>query len=247
MDGADRVVVARDDDGRGEVVLSRRGEVLELVVDGVFAMDSAHTATERALATLALDRLDPAGAPWRVLVGGLGLGYTARTLLDDPRVGRVEVVELHAALVRWAGAGLLPQLRGVDEARLALVVGDVLDVVPDGVAGTLDAVLLDVDNGPGFLVHAGNAALYDAAFLARVAERLRPGGVLAVWSSEATPDLAEVLGRVCGRTDEVLLPVHRDGRGFTYAVYLAHARGGVGERDGMGQDAGTVTRSDEGA
>jgi hypothetical protein len=82
-------------------------------------------------------------------------------------------------------------------------------------------LLLDVDNGPGFLVHPGNTRVYAAPFLAGAARALRNGGVLGVWSAEASAELALVLERTCGSCEEVLLDVVRDGRTFTYAVYLA--------------------------
>jgi spermidine synthase len=217
-----RVVVARAHDERGELALARRGDVLELVVDGVFAMDSAHTTTERALATLALERVTGDGL--RVVVGGLGLGVTARTVLDETRVAHLDVVELHAALVAWARDGLLPALPeavGGEVDRLLLVVGDVLDVVPALAPGSRDAILLDVDNGPGFLVHEGNAAVYGTAFLAAAARALAPGGVLAVWSADPAPALADALTRACGPCETVTLDAARDGHEFTYTLYLA--------------------------
>jgi spermidine synthase len=213
------VVVARAQEDTGEVVLRRRGEVVELIVDGVFAMDSAHTATEESLAALALERLDGHGL--RVVVGGLGLGYTTRRLLADPRVGEVLVVELHAALVEWTRAGLVPPADGLlDDPRVRVSVADVRDVVPRLPRGSVDAVLLDVDNGPGFLVHPANAAVYGRAFTESAVRAVRGGGVVGVWSADPAPDVAAALERACGRCDEVLLDVTRDGRTFTYAVYL---------------------------
>lgn len=220
----DRIEIARARDAHGELTLALRGDVLELVVDGVFAMDSAQTSTERELARVALDLLtgtDPVTGGrggLQVLVGGLGLGCTARTLLDSPAVGAVEVVELHPALVDWAHQGLLPELADADP-RLTLTVGDVLDVVPRR-AG-LDAVLLDVDNGPDFLVHTGNAAVYGSPFLAAACAALAPGGVLAVWSADRSPALRRTLEAVAGGCSEVLLEVTRAARTFTYALYLA--------------------------
>src|SRR5918911_1368072 len=99
-------VVVREDDGIAELALLRRGDVLELVVDGVFAMDTEHTETERALAALTLEQLG--GDNLRLVVGGLGLGYTTATLLGDPRVSRVDVVGLHAPIVTWLRRGALP-------------------------------------------------------------------------------------------------------------------------------------------
>lgn len=216
--------LGRAEGPRGEVVLRRRttddgGTHLELVVDGVFAMDDVDTTTECALATEALRRLP--GRDLRVLVGGLGLGWTAATALAEPRVGTVEVAELHAPLVRWAEAGRLPALpRG--DPRLRVRTGDVADVLAEH-DGWWDAVLLDVDNGPGFLVHRSNDALYRPAGLAAAVAALRPSGVLAIWSSTPAPRLRESLARLPTTADaeELLLPVARDGRVFTYAVVLA--------------------------
>jgi spermidine synthase len=216
--------LGRAEGPRGEVALRRRttddgGTHLELVVDGVFAMDDLDTSTERALATEALRRLP--GRDLQVLVGGLGLGWTAATALAEPRVGAVEVVELHPALVRWAEEGRLPALPP-GELRLRLRTGDVADVLAEH-SGRWDAVLLDVDNGPGFLVHPSNEALYRPAGLTGAVAALRPHGVLAIWSSSPAPRLRERLGRLPTTADaeELLLPVARDGRELTYAVVLA--------------------------
>ncbi len=221
--------LGRSAGAHGEVLLRRRtaadGEAhLELVVDGVFAMDDVDTSTERLLATEALRRLP--GDRLDVLVGGLGLGWTAATALADPRVAVVDVVELQPALVGWAARGLLPSLAGLSDRRLRLRVGDVaaaLATAPE----RWDAVLLDVDNGPGFLVHQSNAALYRPSGLAAALAALHPGGVLAVWSSDPAPDLTATLGGLPGAVDveQVLQPIERDGRRFEYAVVLARRSG----------------------
>jgi len=216
--GREIIESARDENG--EIVLARRDGVLELIVDGVFAMDTVHTSSEQALAALALARLRGRGL--RVLVGGLGLGFTTATLLADSRVGHVDVVELHPALVDWVRRGLVPHARGLlDDPRLSVRVADVLDVVPSLPRGDLDAVLLDVDNGPGFLTHPGNTAVYSPPFLVAAARALVRGGVLGVWSADPAAELAVALERACGECEEVLLEITRDGRTFTYAVYLA--------------------------
>src|SRR3954463_10356425 len=225
--GSSRIVV-RADDGIAELALLRRrapaGDVLELVVDGVFAMDTEQTETEQALAGLALEQLG--GDDLHVVVGGLGLGYTTATLLADPRVTRVDVVELHEPLGRWLRDGVVPAARGVlDDPRVHVTVGDVADAIPALPAASVDALLLDVDNGPGFLVHPGNPRISAAPFLAAAARLLRPAGVLGVWSAEASTELALVLERTCGSCEEVLLDVDREVRTFTYAVYLARVPG----------------------
>ena len=213
----------------GEVALRRRtgpgGTVVtELIVDGVFAMDDVDTSTERALATETLRRCP--GADLRVLVGGLGLGWTAATVLAEPRVAEVDVAELQPALVRWATDGLLPGLPSLSAERLRLHVSDVAAHLA-GSPRHWDAVLLDVDNGPAFLVHQSNAGLYEEAGLATALGALRPGGVLAIWSSDPAPELADRLAALPGTADveHLLLPVDREGRRFDYAIVFARAAG----------------------
>jgi len=218
------IVLAEAEGPDGRTVLRHRVGRLELIVNGVFAMDSGHTLTERALAELALRRLP--GRPLDVVVGGLGLGYTAQRLLEDPRLHDLLIVELHPALVRWAGEGLVrPADRVLADPRVRVRTGDVRAALPELGAGSVDAVLLDVDNGPGFLVHSGNRGIYRPSFLGRAALALRPGGVLAVWSADPAPELRGALQEACGPTREVLLDVERDGRTFQYAVYLSERPG----------------------
>lgn len=194
--------------------------VYELIANGVFLMDTVDTSTEHMLATQALARVH--GDNLRVLVGGLGLGFTLSAVLEDARVGLVDVVELEAVLVDWLRAGLVP---GVDQSladpRVRVHVRDVADVVPGLPSESIDAVLLDVDNGPTFLVHCRNEAVYAAPFLSEVARCLRPDGVLAMWSSEPSPALAAELAETVGACEQVLTPVNRDGHELTYALYLA--------------------------
>lgn len=217
-------VLARADGVLGEVVLRRRGAgpdvVHELVVNGTFLMDTVDVSTERLLAQAALDAVD--GAALRVLVGGLGLGFTAAALLADPRVARVTVVEIEPLLVRWLRDGVVPSPTGLwDDARLAVVRADINDVVAGLPGAGLDALLLDVDNGPDFLVHDSNARVYEAPLLEHAAAAVRPGGVVAVWSAERSPALRDVLAAAVGACDEHLVTVTRGDRELEYAIYVA--------------------------
>lgn len=222
--------IARSDGEHGEVVLRRRGEVTELIVNGAFAMDDAETRSERELARCAL-RAD--GAVTTVLVGGLGLGVTVAELLRTaPDLAHVEVVEREPALVRWAAAGLLPSGRALSDPRVAIAVADVRATLTGrGDASTTsryDAVLLDVDNGPDFLIHADNAALYEPTVLRAVLSRLRPGGVLAIWCQGYSAPLATALATAAVRTDVVEVDVTRGRHAITYAIHLAWRDGAPG-------------------
>ena len=184
---------------RGEVVLRRAprtgADVEELIVNGVFAMDSTDTWTERKLAEIALT----GSRARRVLVGGLGLGYTAAELLAAD-VEHLDVVEIEDCLVEWAHAGLTPTLAAVAaDSRVALHAGDVAAVLTGrraDLTGPWDAILLDVDNGPDFLIHRANAGLYTPPCLAAAYARLADGGTLAIWCQGPAPDCSAGLRRL---------------------------------------------------
>lgn len=222
------VTVARAEGPRGEVALRRRGPHLELVVNGAFAMDTVDTSSEVALARLALEQV---ARPAAVLVGGLGLGFTARAVLADPRVERLDVVEVEDHLVDWArGAvepALVPELAHLeDDPRCRLWATDVAAVLAGTVppAGPWDVVLLDVDNGPDFLLHEPNARLYAVEGLRAALTQVRGGGALLVWSSHRAPRLLENLALTAreagGSAEEHLLRVEREGRCLDYVLYV---------------------------
>lgn len=215
-------MIARGQGVHGELALRQRGDdpaVYELIVNGVFVMDSVETSTERLLAEKFLARH---AAPRHVLVGGLGLGYTAAALLDDSRVEHVDIVEIEQLLVDWLRRGLVRGARDVlRDPRVHVEIGDVVDVLATMPAGRYDGILLDVDNGPGFLVHDNNASVYESSALAAAGEALREGGVLAVWSAAPAEKLRLDLEAAVGSCDVVTADVVRDGRAMTYYLYLA--------------------------
>jgi len=207
----------------GDVALRRRtgagGTVDELIVNGTFAMDSAEVSTEIALARMATQ---PDGT---VLVGGLGLGFTVAELLRST-VREIDVVELEGCLIDWARAGVTDLLgRVASDPRTRLHVADVADVLTGAPGGPIpsdqqwDAILLDVDNGPDFLIHDANARIYRADLLDAAARRLAPGGTLALWCQGPAPELAQALRDIGGRVEGQVIEVLRDGRWLAYAIY----------------------------
>jgi spermidine synthase len=225
------VEVARSQSDRGELVLRERHtetggpSVLELRANGVFVMDTAEHASELALADAALDLVEQ---PRRVLVGGLGLGFTLDRVLGDRRVERCDVVEIEPALVEWMRDGTIPhgpQLLADDRARV--VVADVATAITEAAPASYDVVLLDVDNGPGHLVHQSNEALYREPFLAAVREGLTPGGAVAVWSAAREPELEADLRTVFGEAEERSQDVRLQDRDDRYWLYVGRReRGG---------------------
>jgi len=222
-------VLGRADGVLGELVLRARSSggvaTVELIGNGVFLMDSGNVTSERALARRTLQALGSGKEPgraWHLLVGGLGLGVTAIELLADPRVATLTVVEVEPALVRWVRRGLVPGAQSlVTNPRVDVVVENVTNVLARTAPGSLDAVLLDVDNGPDFLTHPTNGAIYRRPGLAAAAATLRAGGLLSVWSSSRSPALEADLGAVLGCCDARPIRVRRAGRDLEYVLYTA--------------------------
>jgi spermidine synthase len=223
------VEVARSDTERGELVLTERRAgpdepqrgpaVLELRANGVFVMDTSEHASERALAEAALDAVSE---PRRVLVGGLGLGFTLDRVLGDRRVEHVDVVEIEPALVDWMRDGTIPHGRRLlADRRARVVVADVVSALTEAGSATYDVVLLDVDNGPGHLVHTENSVIYRRPFLQTVRDRLAPGGALVVWSADRAPELVDTLRAVFDEVEERDHAVRLQDRDEHYWLYAA--------------------------
>jgi spermidine synthase len=220
------LTVARSASKRGELALRRRSDgTIELRVNGRFAMDSGETTSERALASRALAATQSQTARLSVVVGGLGLGFTASALLDDARVARVVVAEIEPDLVRWHRTGLVPSPHStrralLDDPRLEVVVADIREVVARQPGDSHDLVLLDVDNGPGLLLYGSNAPIYREPFLAQCARAIRPGGVAANWSASESPALDNAVVAVFGDTEVHRIPVRLSGRRTHYYLYI---------------------------
>ncbi|MBI4422489.1 MAG: spermidine synthase [Elusimicrobia bacterium] len=194
-------VLAYEDTALGPLCLRRRellvepGTVVtEVTLDHEFLMGSYNTASERALASVAL-ALRP-GRDLDVLVGGLGLGYTAREALASDRVGRVEVVELLPQVIGWVERGLVP-LAGELKAdpRLAIVEGDVYRRLAAPPRRAHDLILIDVDHSPSERLDEASGSFYAREGLESAKRHLRPGGVLAVWSCAESSPFSEALRR----------------------------------------------------
>lgn len=173
----------------GELILRRRRPVsmpdtwvYEVKLNGHFLMSSLVRTSEEELARLALTRLD--GRASRVLVGGLGLGYTAAAALGFPEVGHVEVIEFLPEVIGWHQRRLVPLGAALcDDERCRIVQGDCFERVGSASAAEFDAVLIDIDDGPEEVLAPGHRSFYALDGLRGVRRCLRTGGVFGLWTS----------------------------------------------------------------
>jgi spermidine synthase len=165
-------------------------EIYEVKLDDDFLMSSLFTEGEIQLARLALEAQP--GEHLHVLVGGLGLGYTAHAVLEDPRVESLTVVETISDVIDWHRRALLPVSSAlVGDPRTRLVHGDFFDLVRDADVGDMpgwatgfDVILLDIDHSPSHHLHPAHADFYGHEGTRHLRRRLRPGGTFALWSND---------------------------------------------------------------
>lgn len=208
------VVLDRRDGPHGEVVLRRHGELLQIIANGCFLMDTSDGRSERLLVTAALDALRSGGsgasggtdassasaesdasarpaerhAAPRLLLGGLGVGFSLVAAAREPAWGAITVVEREAAILDWHRDGPLAEhsAAALADPRTELVHADLLAHLREA-PRRYDALCLDIDNGPDWTVTEDNDGLYSPAGLAACRARLSPGGVLAIWSARPSP------------------------------------------------------------
>ena len=199
--------------------LKRRGTEFSIMLGTNELMNSRLSGSEEALARLTVERLE-SSAP-RILIGGLGLGFTLRACLPLlPPQAQVTVVELVPAVVAWA-RGPLAALHGdsLDDPRVTILEADVGAVIRAAEA-RWDAILLDVDNGPEGLSRAGNDALYSDSGLAAARTALAPGGVLSVWSAGPDRSFTRRLRASGLSVEEIAVRAGTTKRGARHVVWV---------------------------
>ena len=210
--------------GGEELRLFSHGRDFMIVLGSNELMSTRMRFSEETLATMTLERLDNATSP-HVLVGGYGMGFTLRAALA--KVGpqaRFTVAELVPEIIEWARGPMAEIAAGcLADPRVRLRMGDVAEAIllaPD----PLDAILLDVDNGPDGLVRADNNLLYRKSGLHNARQALRPGGILAVWSAWKDPKFAQRLSEVGFEVEEVEVRARANGKGPRHVIWFARAQ-----------------------
>jgi spermidine synthase len=227
----------------GALSLRRRRElslgvdVFEIKLGDEYLMSSLFTASEIALARLGLAELS--GSGFDVVVGGLGLGYTAEAVLQHEAVKHLVVVEALDAVIDWHRTGLLPLGPALTkDPRCRFVLGDLFALAdskegfdPDEPARRFDAILVDIDHSPDFLLNPRSAGFYQPEGLKRLAFHLHPGGVFGLWSNELpdeafTQRLSAVFAEA--RAERVTFHNPLQNRESTQTIYLARTKANRG-------------------
>jgi spermidine synthase len=213
--------------GGEELKLFAHGRDFMIVLGHNELMSTRLRGSEEALATLTLDRLGNPAAP-HLLIGGYGMGFTLRAALAGiGSQGRIIVAELVPEIIEWARGPMAELAAGcLDDPRVRLRMDDVADAIllaPE----PLDAILLDVDNGPDGLVRADNNRLYSKAGLHNARRALAPGGVLAIWSAAKDPKFVRRMQDVGFEVEEVEVRARIDaqgkGKGPRHVIWFARA------------------------
>jgi spermidine synthase len=201
--------------------LMQRGAEFSMMLGQNELMSSRLSGSEEALATLACRRIEAVNSP-HLLIGGLGMGFTLRAALavlgSD---ARIMVAELVPAVIAWA-RGPMADIFGdsLDDPRASIREADVVDVIASH-GSAFDAILLDVDNGPEGLIRKANDALYDLKGLKAIRRALRPGGVLAVWSSGPNPQFSKRLRAAGFDVNEVAVRATTKRSGARHVIWFA--------------------------
>jgi spermidine synthase len=208
-------------DGGGELRLMRRGAEFSIMLGDNQLMNSRLGGSEEALAVIACERIRARERP-RILIGGLGMGFTLRAALAALGTeARIVVAELVPAVLVWARTSMAEVFgKSLTDPRVSVHEADVGHLIRTG-RSPFDAILLDVDNGPEGLTRKRNDRLYDLEGLSAARSMLRRGGVLAVWSSGPNPNFVQRLCKTGFDVNEVRVRANRTRGGAHHVIWIA--------------------------
>ncbi len=211
-------------------------DVYEIKLEDDFLMSSLFTAAEVEMSRLTLANLS--GADLDIAVGGLGLGFTAQTVLEYPHVRSMVVVEALDEVISWHRRELIPAgITLATDPRCRLIHGDFFGMLgtsgidPEQPQRRFDGIIVDIDHSPSHVLHPSHAPFYEVAGLRRLEDLLRPGGVFTLWSNDPPDDdFVATLGMVFTDVTAEIVGFHNplQGRESTNTVYVARTKSGPG-------------------
>jgi spermidine synthase len=223
----EKIVLTRVTTPHGELQLQQLAQtdekghpVYEVIFNGIFLIASYNKLSEKAVAALAIEPLASKRGALRVLIGGLGIGYSLCAALDYESVREVDVVEIEEHIIRWA-MGLFRKHNGnaCSDPRVSIIQMDLGDYILQ-TDKAYDAIIVDVDNGPTWLALEGNKRLYEGPSLRGFKARLKDRGVLTVWAAQRSEEFQNRLERVFGRAELITVQdVDGHGRQIDYFIY----------------------------
>jgi len=220
MKPREKIATAQTPDG-GEMMLYQHGRDFSITVNGQDLMHSRQHESELELARLGCAHLAGGKAP-KILIGGLGMGYTLRQALDmlDPQA-QVVVGELLGDVVEWNRA-FFGDLNGqpLEDERVDLKTGDIFELISCSRNG-FDAILLDVDNGPDAMTDSGNRRLYSREGIGACRRALRKQGCLAVWSAEPSKKFEQLLMGCSFQVSRYRVPAYKGSKSSSRFVWVA--------------------------
>ena len=215
-----KIATARTPDG-GEMVLYRHDSDFAIEINSQDLMNSRHHESELALARLGCAHLDGRKAP-KILIGGLGMGYTLRQALDMlSSDAQVVVGELLGAVVEW-NREFFGELNGrpLGDKRVDLKTGDIVELI-SGSKSRFDSILLDIDNGPNAMTDSGNRRLYSRQGIGACRRALREQGCLAVWSAEPSKKFEQLLISCSFHVRRFRVPAYKGSKSRSRFVWVA--------------------------
>ena len=203
--------------------LVRHGSDFIIMLDRNELMSTRMSGSEKALGVMTCERLRHPGSA-RLLIGGYGMGFTLRAVLQAVGPGaHITVAELVPGIIEWARGPMAAMTQDcLEDPRVEIRIEDVARLIEAG-RSSYDAILLDVDNGPDGLTRPANDGLYSARGLANARAALRPGGVLAIWSAGADAAFTRRLKQAGFAVDEVRVRARENGKGPTHTIWFATA------------------------
>ena len=209
--------------GGAPLKLYKRGGDFMITLERNELMSSRMSGSEVALGVMTCQRLSALASP-TLLIGGYGMGFTLRAVLATLGTNaQVIVAELVPEIIAWARGPMQALAAGcLDDPRVVVSLSDVAVLIKNG-AGSFDAILLDVDNGPDGLTRQANDGLYSLQGLANAKAALKPGGILAIWSAAPDPAFARRLSRAGFTVDEVRVRARENGKGPMHVIWFAEA------------------------